>query len=624
MKLKSWTEPVTLQMSVDFYKDQALLHAQKAGRHSAELVAAIRKDDLKFLCNHRIEYRDRESAIELYHARQATAFFSKLEDLEIGLDKEGTARATWEAAERKCRETNEIFDKWKRGEFKFLPAVDAVLSDAAYNIARVLGPVPSYEKLNLRFGKGATTKTIKRLATKRQKLSDGMACSEDLLRALGRVLPHLTAWTRDLSEVPCKQNCSSEPLVIVGSCTVFTSDTLANIAPDFGDGPDMDEFTVHCVERFPLDIDDEHLSFVAKNAKTYRATSTQPSLNLMVQLGYGDYMTRRLARFGLDLKDQSLNQILAKQGSLTGDLATLDLSSASDMIAIELVYHLLPVDWAIALSEARCSYVVIDGGRRKLEKFSAMGNGFTFPLESLIFWALAQAVSGRNSTVSVYGDDIIVPSDKFEDLSEVLNAVGFSVNREKSFHQGSFRESCGTDWYRGVNIRPFYAKHLVAGDSLYLLHNYYVRTGQFDEAQGVLSHIPQHLRQFGPDGIGDGVLLSDDYPRLRPNRVSSNGHCGYLVKVNSHTSAKDVSPESQADYCHALYSAAHRSVSAHCPNLDPSRGFLRLGRNYRHYQFLLKCGEVGRPIPFQKERCTVKGETLPGTTGSKLISTYVI
>lgn len=624
MILKSWTEPVSLELSVDFYKDQALLHARAAGRHSAELVKAILTDDLEFLCNHRIEYREGEKAIELYHARQTTAFFSKLEDLEIGFDKEGTARATWEAAERKCRETNEIFRQWKAGGFKFLPAVDAVLSDAAYNIAKVLGPVPSFDKLNLRFGKGATTKTIKRLATKRQKLSDGMACSEDLLPVLGKVLPHLTAWTRDLSEVPCKGNFSSTPLEIVGDCTVFTSDTLANIAPIYGDGSEKSEFTVYCVEKFPLVLDDERLSFVAKNAKTFRATSTQPPLNLMVQLGYGDFMTRRLARFGLDLKDQHPNQVLAKQGSLTGELATLDLSSASDMIAIELVYHLLPVDWAIALSRARCSYVVYNGQRIKLEKFSAMGNGFTFPLESLIFWALARAVTGRNGDVSVFGDDIILPSCKFDELSSVLNAVGFSVNREKSFHTGPFRESCGTDWYRGVNIRPYYAKNLVAGDSLYLLHNYYVRTGQFDEAQGVLSHIPQHLRQFGPDGIGDGVLVSDEYPKSRPNRVSSNGHCGYLVKMNSHTSTKDVSPESLADYSHALYSIAHRSVSIHCPKLDPEKGFERLGRNYRHFQFLLRCGEVGAPIPFQKDGGTVKGETLPGTTGSKLISTYVI
>jgi len=74
-----------------------------------------------------------------------------------------------------------------------------------------------------------------------------------------------------------------------------------------------------------------------------------------------------------------------------------------------------------------------------------MGNGFTFPLETLIFWALTRAVCGSTATVSAYGDDIICPSDRAEDVIAVLTEVGFSVNLEKSFWNGPFRESCGSD-----------------------------------------------------------------------------------------------------------------------------------------------------------------------------------
>jgi hypothetical protein len=93
-----------------------------------------------------------------------------------------------------------------------------------------------------------------------------------------------------------------------------------------------------------------------------------------------------------------------------------------------------------------------------------MGNGFTFELESLLFFTLAKATAyftGTPGTISVYGDDIIVPSGMYHDLVYVLSVVGFSVNTEKSFSQGTFRESCGGHYDSGRCVTPFYIREPV-------------------------------------------------------------------------------------------------------------------------------------------------------------------
>jgi len=95
-----------------------------------------------------------------------------------------------------------------------------------------------------------------------------------------------------------------------------------------------------------------------------------------------------------------------------------------------------------------------------LQKFSSMGNGFTFELETLIFSHVASVAGGLTPGVDcfVYGDDIIVPSEKADDVLSALRFCGFTPNRTKTFTSGPFRESCGGDFYGGVAVRPFYPK----------------------------------------------------------------------------------------------------------------------------------------------------------------------
>jgi hypothetical protein len=106
-----------------------------------------------------------------------------------------------------------------------------------------------------------------------------------------------------------------------------------------------------------------------------------------------------------------------------------------------------------------------------------MGNGFTFPLQTVWYLAAVTAVyriSGRNPEtricdpvtalpireIGVFGDDIILASDLAPVLISFLEEVGFVVNVEKSHYSrdGLFRESCGADWYRGNFVRGTYFK----------------------------------------------------------------------------------------------------------------------------------------------------------------------
>jgi hypothetical protein len=103
----------------------------------------------------------------------------------------------------------------------------------------------------------------------------------------------------------------------------------------------------------------------------------------------------------------------------------------------------------------------IQGHWVRLEKFSSMGNGYTFELETITFAAIAMSVChdcvlGRD--VHVFGDDIIVPSRHATEVCELLSLLGFSLNVKKTFLEGSFRESCGGDYYDGVGVRPYQLK----------------------------------------------------------------------------------------------------------------------------------------------------------------------
>jgi len=144
-----------------------------------------------------------------------------------------------------------------------------------------------------------------------------------------------------------------------------------------------------------------------------------------------------------------------------GQLATLDLKDASDLLSLELVNRLFPSNWADALTACRSSKTELPDGRLvTLHKHAPMGSATCFPVMALCVWAVLTALAPRSakSAVLVYGDDIIVPSFMAVDAMAVLEAVGLRVNSNKSFLKGPFRESCGEEFVLGCRVTPVYLR----------------------------------------------------------------------------------------------------------------------------------------------------------------------
>lgn len=581
-----WTQESTPDESIRFIQELASSHAALGGRQGERIASCIASGDFLSLCDFDLDY-EAASAFELLHCRQALAFFTKYEPLDLGCDRRAAAVVKFNEAEEACRETNELFKLREQGSFSFEPWVECALFRAQQKISRVLGFVPRLEDLKLRFGPGATTLTKKSKASVVEKLQAGVSCSEDILPWVSRLLeemPHLVE---------------------------------LHGGPTYSRVSDKEE----CI-RVPVQITDGIVDFVPKNAKIHRTIIKEGSVNTMLQCALGDEMSRRLAAFGIDLSDQSRNQRLALQGSLDGSLATLDLSSASDTISTELVFSLLPFDWAFLLNQSRSSTVQLDGKRLRLEKFSSMGNGFTFPLESLIFWAISScAVEG--GFASVYGDDIVVPTENCERVIRLLEICGFSINLKKSYWAGPFRESCGADYIRGLDIRPYYQKKLVSPAELFRLHNFYVRHGDLDRAALVRDRINPCLLIYGPDGYGDGHLLGDWRPTPH-KKWRSHGYGGGTFDTYQLKGLRDKRALRPGDRVLPLYSIYTREsgddvLSTASPD-DKERlcSFLRIKRNR---SLAVAPLEVPERVS-QVDGTFIKCPSLPGTDGYRRVSIY--
>jgi hypothetical protein len=519
MRLYRWNQLLTPEQHSEVAITLALMSCHRTAHpDSLQIEGAIQRRDWRMIGTFQLDYSTHTAHSALW-CRQALAYFSKDATLDMGLDKQAVAQVKFDEAEDLCKKTNDIFKMVARGEFQFSPRVESVLFTATRKIAAILGDVPALEDLGIHFGPGATTQIPRSKASPRAKLGAGFACSEELLPGASRLLAEMPGW---VSEVAKKRPELTRPYI--GHYRHYPVKGLA-------DG--------HLVEKVDVEIHHGNLAFVLKDAKTLRTIIVEPSLNTVAQLGIGEYMAKRLRSEGVDIRDQTPNQRLALRGSLYGDIATADLSSASDTNATELVATLLPLDWFFFLKGFRSAVATDPSGKEvRLQKFSSMGNGFTFPLETLIFYALAKAcadVSGEEGPVRAYGDDIIVPTAAFPLLTEVLTACGFVLNRSKSYSSGPFRESCGKDYFLGIDVRPVYINvkedpnRLLVAD-LFILHNFFVGHGMDTEVQYILSLLDDSVKIYGPSGYGDGHLHGDWNPR--PHR-REDGYAGYVFDTFS-------------------------------------------------------------------------------------------
>lgn len=276
------------------------------------------------------------------------------------------------------------------------------------------------------------------------------------------------------------------------------------------------------------------LALVPKSWKSLRPVKPQTLLGTFITNGLGTVLASRLLKVRLNIRRlQEQHKRLVREASKDRKLVTADLSAASDSISWELLCRLLPRKWLGAVMLGCARYVQGQSGVKvRLSSVATMGDGHTFPLQTLIFYSLIKAVGelkGQpDAKVSVYGDDLIYPTDLHQMVTYTLRCLHFNLNLEKTYAKGYFRESCGSDCYRGIDVRPFspegecqrYSARPYAA-FLYKLLNGLLRRWEWDEIPNTVTYLLSEII------IAEGKAYSvppsyPDYSGVRTARPYDN------------------------------------------------------------------------------------------------------
>lgn len=422
---------------------------------------------------------------------QATKLLSKADFLQLGIDRRAVAMGSFWKSEAQCHNTNHRI-RSSEDDAQHHPALNSLLYAAARKISRIIGPFPGAQYFNedgVGFGPGATSSCKGRDVSSQYKYQ---ARLDTTPAAAGHVLD--TVRYHDLWLLAASGSTDS---------------------------------SVFPVGFKPTEVRGNKLHVVPKNAKTDRVICVEPHGNIWLQKTVGSYLRRKLQAVGIDLDDQTRNQRAARKGSRDGSVATIDLSSASDTVSYELVRALLPAEWFDYLNDLRSPFTNVDGRWVRLEKFSSMGNGYTFELESLIFYSI---VSLFDDEALVYGDDIIVKTAVAATVVKALELCGFSCNKGKTYLEGDFRESCGGDYYLGVEVSPVYIKSLDDGADVINVHNRIRSRFNIEDQPGLLPSIRKLFPGFlGCSGYGEGHYHVN-FDELCPPRLRG-GWEGFIFKT---------------------------------------------------------------------------------------------
>jgi hypothetical protein len=433
-----------------------------------------------------------ENAEDFSKAYQATKLLTKADFLPTSFDTKKVALERFESAESQCFEANMRWRRWYvdgKGDIP-PPPVDRIISMTKRNIQYILGRFP-HEKLldHCRWGPGATTSIRNPRTSVYEKYLEPVTGSGRCLTLFGPLVDQVPLW-------------KSFQRGFYGVC------------------------------------DGNKVVFVPKDAKTLRSIAVEPSFDTFIQLGIGRLMRSCLLRHGVDLDSQQTNRDLARYGSLTGKVATIDLSMASDTAAKVVIEELFPTDWLVAMQASRSAHWRMGERSGTYSKFSSMGNGYTFEMETVLFYATASAVADYLQLpwweVTAYGDDLTIGSEGVDLLTSVLSAMGFTVNASKSYSFGPFRESCGKDYFFGRNVRPYFVRSLLCDvRELIKFHNGIRKvlglTGRTAAKALRLAHPGERI--FGPASLGDTVFNSDA-PRgwFRPASQKYPMFEGFIVR----------------------------------------------------------------------------------------------
>ena len=268
---------------------------------------------------------------------------------------------------------------------------------------------------------------------------------------------------------------------------------------------------------------------VPKSYKAFRGMMPDTLAGSFYTAGLGRVLQDRLKTRGLNIQVlQEKHKVLAKHASVTRKLVTADLSSASDSITLELLRRILPSKWYRAVTYGRARYVLIKGEKVLLSSIVTMGLGITFPLQTLIFYCLLKAIGellGGRHFVSVYGDDLIYSRHMHKYVVKVFPQIHLILNEDKTYVKDHFRESCGGDYYRGVDVRPYQpegcSQHLNGfrrQNFLYRIYNGLKQRWDLLECPMAFSYLEAELLATGslihqvPPSFPDGSGIKVDTP----------------------------------------------------------------------------------------------------------------
>lgn len=418
----------------------------------------------------------------------------------VGRDPDAKARQVWLKAERRCRLHNLRF---KRMQTSYSPREDFISRVRGY-IHYVLGASPDVERIYelCEYSGGASIGVHGNATNVARKLSARWSVTPSAFT------DYFNAISRNMSYLAILMTRSD------GHARVTCWD------------PDVAWDTYKAKAEV---VKHNKIAFVPKTASVSRPIAVEPVGNGYIQKGIDLYMRQRLKRVGIDLSDQSRNQYFARFGSEDWEsqnpFCTIDLSSASDSISLELCRMVLPHDWFVLMDRTRSKWYELDGVKNIYAKFCSMGNGFCFPLETLIFAAVCSAVGAGipRRDFAVYGDDIIVRKEHFDDVLDGLRYLGFTPNKDKTFGSGPFRESCGADWYAGSDVRPFTLDYAL--DSVQNIFKFLNLTRRSDRTtaffagtyQMVIGWLPVSMRLARPlPGPDDSAINTSGIEHLLP------------------------------------------------------------------------------------------------------------
>lgn len=456
----------------------------------------------------RVDPRNYDNPALYYKDAVVGELLRKFADHDTGMDLKSDAIEGFLSSERRNKATN-VYLKHLRCNNGSYTACDVrmidFLSAVREKVSSLMGPLP--RDLVGRFGKGSTFADIGKYITVPDKMSSRPTITEGSVD----FLPFWqgTSWFKSL-------------------CTSF---------------PEHSQPEVVRGNRFIS---------VPKDALKERGICIEAGLNVYFQLAVGSHWKEQLKKhFRYDLfSAQDRHRSMAREASLTGRWATVDLRNASDLFSYELVRAVCPQQWFDVLDSLRAHYTEVSGKWHRLEKFSSMGNGFTFELMTIILTAILYVLGeGRyalrgsevrvnnefykysfenrevrveaDGDISVFGDDIICPPDIALVLLKCLPALGLEANEKKTFLSGGFRESCGGDYFLGEDVRAFNLKKdpFENNASIIGFANAIRRLGRQHRSgvagfcdygrtwRSIYNALPSDIRRLrGPEHLGDLVI----------------------------------------------------------------------------------------------------------------------